>query len=262
MVRRNRDLLIVMGGTLAGLSVIVFGPTLWPVWIRACLLLPLVFVYPGFALLAAWQIDDLDGHERWLFSMGISPICAIAAGAMLHVTGWGLQTFSWAALLGTLTTAACLVGAVRRQQMAFPVISVSDSVSSSTSTDPRNRHGITSASWTIAVLTLTLAVTVALVLRVDPPTVGFTQFWTQPLEQPAPEGVVMGVRNLEDAPMTYRLELVAGDEVLREWPDLLLQHGEAWKTTLRLPAEAQRPIRAVLIRQDRPDQAYRSLILW
>src|SRR5262245_35008214 len=105
VMRRSRDLYLIAAGTLAGVLAVAAGPACWSV---GCLTLPLLLVYPGYALLAASATDQSDAVEGYTIVLGVGIVCAVLGGVVLHLTPWGLQPLSWVVLLAAITSFGCV----------------------------------------------------------------------------------------------------------------------------------------------------------
>jgi hypothetical protein len=68
-----------------------------------------------------------------------------------------------------------------------------------------------------------------------------------------------GVQNLEGRAMTYDLRVSIGGVPLEEWRSFSLAPGNSWEAVAPLPRSLTQRIDAVLIRTDRPDEAYRRV---
>jgi len=256
--RRVQDVGAVGAGAVASMAALFWMSDASRGGIVPFAVLPLIFFYPGYALLAASGCEELAATERVLLSIGTSIVMTIAGGLVLHLTGLGLQTLSWAALLGIPTIVACLFAGYRRHVAPTPPQRA------------RHRPAVTNptgqsrkAVSIIVALAVFAGVTwAALVTRIEPPRTGFTQFWSSPLHGSGDGSIRLGINNLEDRATTYHLRLVARDAVVREWTGLRLAPGARWEIEVPHDNGAQRPVRALLMRQDQPDIAYRSLVLW
>src|SRR4051794_12377385 len=108
MNSRRIDLAVVSALALLGLGVALVGSG--NVVLRTLCVLPLVFVLPGYALVAVVFPNGALGYaERILFSVGMSLAIAIFGGLLLNLLPWGLQATPWAILLAGTTLIGCLV---------------------------------------------------------------------------------------------------------------------------------------------------------
>src|SRR5579863_8696081 len=115
MRRNNLDLLVIEFITV--LNVVWALLPNYSVLIGTFLALPLVFVLPGYTLTEVlFHQKLLNGTHRLALSLGISIALDILSGLILNMLPIGLQSLSWAVLLGLLTTVFSLLAACLRRR--------------------------------------------------------------------------------------------------------------------------------------------------
>ena len=207
--------------------------------------LPLALALPGYALLAAGAPDgSLGPAERLGLSVGASIAVCVLGGLLLDATPWGLRGESWALLLGGVTLAACAIAAARRQRNATIQLAA-----------PVRVRPLDAALFGLAAVIAGAALLVAMRGASATSDTGFTQLWMLP----ADNRVRIGIQSMETAPVSYDLELLAGERVARRWSSIELRPGELWEARESLPAG--RPVEARLYRHDAPGAVYRRVTL-
>jgi hypothetical protein len=220
----------------------------------------LVLALTGFVLTSSLLHDQLRGvSERVVFSLGVSMVIAMLGGFVLNWTPLGLQAPGWLLLLGgaSLVLAAWGLFRARRATRRQPALQGA-------------RHGTRVAgNWkfrdgllfgvgaTLVVGALLVARHGALV-QTGP---GFTQLWMVP--DPASDGqtsVQLGIANKENGPARYDLQLTVDDQLLTEWPSIMLESGGRWTELVALPSQYDR-VEARLLREDSPQEQSQSVVL-
>lgn len=214
--------------------------------------LPLVFILPGYAIIAAIFPDQsLSLIERLLYSLGLSLTIMILGGLGLHATPWGMQKYSWICFIAIVTLSASGVALYRRW--------------SRHTTPSRAKTGLSlhqGLLLTLSLVVLISAIGVAYYGAQQQQTL-FTQLWIMPADKVGANTVRLGVDNFESVEMTYQLKLTEGNAEVNQWQYIRLAPGERWDTTVELPSEpsASTIVEAVLYRIDVPNQPYRIVTL-
>jgi uncharacterized membrane protein len=213
----------------------------------------LVLVLPGYAVVAALPLDrTLATAERALATLGASLAVVALSGVVLNITPWGLQTASWTALLGGITLLACAVAAWRRWRgpavVRYPAV-----------LRVAARDVLLCA---LALLVAGGALGVARYGALHQSVHGFTQMWLLPQGHGNRHALSIGLRNMEDRTMTYRLQLKAGGAVVFERPSLTLRPSQTWQRTITVPATRAIRVVGLLYRADAPRVLYRYVTLW
>jgi hypothetical protein len=251
MLRRNPDLGII--GLAAAIGVLAQGVAL-PVGLHVALGVPLLLIWPGYALTAAllprWR---LGWAERAVFSLGLSLIAVILASVVLNWSPWGLTTATWALLGGGVTLGASVLAVWRRRGQILPVAAPLPAI----------------GGGQLALLALAAVMTVGAVslsrAPVSPHDVqGYTLLWLTPETIGGTPRLHLGVRSAEMTIQSYRLELTAHGAPVAEWPDFKLAPGQTWESSTIIVggAVANSPVEARLYRNDDPDTVYRWVTWW
>lgn len=221
--------------------------------LRAITALPLVLLFPGYALTAAtFPATHLSRVERWLCASGMS-LCVVALGALLiNLTPWGITPVSWVGLLGSITLLGCAVAWFRRQRLKAE----HDHFTRTTF-----RFGFSANQ--IMMLTLALIVTIgSLVLarysaeqRYVP---GVTQLWVLPAAHSST--LQLGIRSDEQTTTVYRLRLMRDGRLLREWASISLQPGQRWQQQITLPEADKNTLVAQLFLEQGSATPYREVV--
>lgn len=258
MKNKTIDILAVITLTLVVVALTLFVPgNIVAVRIFA---LPLVLVLPGYALLSALFFrQTFSITERLLYSPGISLAIVISGGLVLNVTPTGFSADSWALLLGCVTLAACIVALVRRRgQSASPSRYFTFSHSGFTF-----RQGVLLGLASVIVCG---AIAVSIIGAEQQPYPGFTQLWILPVQgASAKNSVLLGVKNMEHAEMTYLLEVNVDGKLVKTWPSIALKQSESWEMTLLISQTkhaGSTMVEAMLYRVDAPTKIYRHVELW
>jgi len=213
-----------------------------PVWFMPFGALMVLFL-PGYAISRA-LLPQQDHSMRLLVSLGVSVGIAILGGLVLHFTVWGLSTESWAVWLSSMTLLGCLGTLLYREGL------------------PADRTPLPRLEWKIvASLALSTGLIVAAIwiARSSALRAGttFTQLWAIPESANGQYIVHIGVRNQETRAWSYELYIESRGRTLYDWPDVRLEPGEQWETTLVLEEMPAGPIEILLFRADAPDRPYR-----
>jgi hypothetical protein len=247
MRRGNLDLLAAAVLAAVSAAVIVFVPEL-PV--RTLFALPLLFVLPGLSLTAAlFPGNRLDVPRRLLLQLGLSLTSAILGALVLDLT-FGLRRTSWAVLLAVVTCTAAAIAALRQSGRARGGLTV------------RLPGPVNAVLIGIAVVVAAAAVAFGRTPLAAKNVVGYTALSILPARgsTAASEAVRVEVTSGELQPLTYRLELYSGPQLV-DVRKLTLAPGQDWQARFRLGSKriGGRPwIRALLYRAGRPHAVYRS----
>lgn len=212
----------------------------------------------GHTTLMAWAAELHLRTATWiLMSIILSIALVILAGIALNFTPWGLQPFSWLAVVSGLIIVQVFVGLLRR------------------SPAPADMPGRSIRSWNLEfkpmqlvslLLAIAIAITALLVARtgaITQPRNTFSQLWMVP-SQENPAEVSLGIKNEEMEAIPYRLIIRQGSTVIHEYSNLLLQVNETWQDSLDVGVgrPLDLPIIAELYRPEEPNQPYRTASIW
>lgn len=252
MRRSWPDLLAVMVLAVAGAAAALIPPS--PEALRVALTLPLMLLWPGYALTAAvFAARPLNGEERLLFSLALSLVVSVLGGLALHWSPWGLATAAWAGFLAGVTLGAGVVAVRRRRRRPEAARRLSLGLTIN--------HCVLLG---LAALATIGALGVATNGATAPPTTGFTQLWLLPADPIDQDALRLGVASMELEATRYRLEVTADSAGVGEWASIELRPGERWEATVALPAalaDATR-VEAKLYRLADPVTVYRRVSLW
>lgn len=241
MSARAWDLKITLIGTVLAIALTLI-PRLHP-FVVILFALPLVFVLPGYALVAAlFPQKSLGGVETLTLSLGLSFAVTIAGGLVLNATAWGLTPIAWTIFLGGVTLGSVAVAWRRRAAAtlarAFRFSLRAESVGAC----------VLSALIVIGALMLASA-------SAQNASAPFTQVWVQPTTRAALE---IGVGNFETRAMTYRLRVEMDAQSVYE-AEFTLAASETHVKWIELDAQDVE-LRARLYRADAPLEVYREVV--
>ncbi len=225
------------------------------------LVLPLVFVLPGYTLTCAIFTKRVFGiAEQIVFSLGLSLVLVILGGLLLNSTPFGLQTGSWIVFLCSITLITSAITLLRRSRQNNSAIEWWKETKNAGFTF---RQGLL---LVLSLIVLSGGVAVSVIGAAQQPYPGFTQFWISPSSRSSPQTAVrLGVSNMELAPMEYNLDVSVNGRLVKSWSSIHLKLHENWETTLVLPTVRQQgamKVEAMLYRADTPAKVYRHVLLW
>ena len=218
--------------------------------------LPFTLLLPGYALTAAlFAKTTLGFTERCLFTLGLSLVTLTLSGLLLNLTPWGLQAGSWVIALSVITLAAGAVAIWRREQS--PV----GSPLTVTSAPKKFDTGFNLRQWLMLGAAGILVVAALGIAQqgAEQPGTTFTQLWLLPAQSAG--SVEVGVTNDETVPLTYKVQVTNGTQVVQEWPAIPLNPGQTWQSSLTLPQNPTQNLTALLYRSDAPNTVYRTVTL-
>jgi uncharacterized membrane protein len=222
--------------------------------LRVLLALPLVFILPGHALLAAAMPSAPTGLQRFVFAVGLSLAVVVIGGLLLNLVH-ALTPLGWFSFLSGITLIGYAAALYRRRTVRWSI--PLDYV-------PEWKFPLKSAAlYSVAAVAVVLAFTIVLAetqrihQRAD-----FTEFWMRP-ERTAEIGLVkLGMRNAEHRPMSYDVELMLNDQLIGAWRNIKLQSNEVWTKTIDLPGGDRRQrLEAWLFKSGDHTKVYRRVWL-
>ncbi len=244
--------------------------------LRVVLGLPFVLFFPGYTLIAALfpGREDLDGIERVALSFGLSIAVVPLIGLILNYTPWGIRLYPVLLALSIFVLVMSYIGWRRRQRLPEDkrlVIGISLSL-------PRWKEmGRMDRVLSVVLVISVLFAAGSLVYVIKTPKVGekFTEFYIlgpggkaegYPGELKAgQEGtVILGVVNHEYGPEEYRVEIKAGEKVIKAIEPVNLNHEDKYEKPVQFSVEGWRgkyKIEFLLYRKTGSDP-YRTLHLW
>jgi uncharacterized membrane protein len=247
MLRRYADLAAAVGIALITAALVLTNSDLGI--LRAVFVLLLVCVVPGYLFLAILFPQQRPEMPAALCLVPVLSLSfTLVDGVILNLGKWGLSgdAFAWSLSISTLIGA--VVAFFRRRRFVTEYV-------------PLPRIGVN--AWQAALFSLALVIVVVAFITVRDgaakPVSSFTQLWLIPSSVDDITHLVLGVKNEETEPMTYRLVVMNGSQILNEWPTLSLADNAQWQTVLSLPATIDTPIQALLYRADQPGVIYRNV---
>jgi uncharacterized membrane protein len=267
LLLRNADLVAIVAVTLAVLALVLAEP-ISPA-ARVALGLPLVLLFPGYALLAALlpRRDDIDAWGRLGLSAGLSLAVVALTGLALNYSTWGLSLQPLLAFTALPILLASVIAAVRRQ------LAGADGALAAIS-PPLTVRGVLAVAAVVVATGAVLGGGAYLALQSSGQPEGFTEFYAlapaggaggypSRLTEGEEARLVLGIVNHEGEESSYRIAALVGASYQGAVRSLRLEDGEAWEgvLTLELPDEGRQRLEMALYRNDEA-APYRSLRLW
>ena len=240
--RLEPDLLLIDALTLT-LLIIVF--TLPVPWLRLILGFPFIFLFPGYVLVAALfpGKESLGVTTRLALSLGLSAAASIFIGLMLNFTPWGISVYPLLLsislfILITSGVAWYLRGKLSSQErfnvnLNQSLASLSQCVKTA---DKRYR------SLVVIILCVIIGAAGTSGYIITKPSIRqpFTEFYIlgiegkagnypQELRQGEEGTVIVGIINHQPEEITYRLEIMVGEDKLYELSPIQLKFEEKWQ---------------------------------
>jgi uncharacterized membrane protein len=250
-MKGHKDLrLLVFASVLCALLALVLPLDLF----RLAFALPLTFLFPGYAIVAAtFARRPINQTTALLLGVGISVAVLALGGLLLNYTG-GLRGGTWALLLVFLVLAASRVAALRRPPASAAALA------------PRRLRVNPAAVIVLAAAAVAVVAAFALAFTPLPAkhAIGYTELWLQPFHSARGAGVRVGIGSDEQERTAYRLRVRfgrGGAPVIRRFA---LEPGESH--VLRLGVSPARggshKVVASLFRAINPRQPYRRASAW
>lgn len=244
--------------------------------LRVALGLPFVLFFPGYTLIAALfpGREDLDGIERVALSFGLSIAVVPLIGLVLNYTPWGIRLYPILISLLFFILAMSLIGWYRRKRLPEEkrlLLEINIS--------PPDWKGMSRLDKALSVL-LVVAIIFAigsLAYVITTPKVGekFTEFYIlgpggkaegYPREMKAGQEalVIVGVVNHEYQAVEYRVEIRAGDKVIKNIESISLDHEGKYENPVQFSMrETGQKIKVEFLLYRKGDtDPYRNLHLW
>jgi uncharacterized membrane protein len=221
--------------------------------LRVVVALPLVFVSPGYAIVAIFFPSREPGPlARLALSVGLSLVLCDLGGFILNWMPLGLTRVSWVLLLGWITIVAGVVAIFRSLQLAqAPSVQAQSDPSAA-------RLGLLQAALLGLALLITVGATQFICNSVEQNSAfSFTQLWLLP-GTGTPASVRVGIANMETRPVQYRLQVKQGQVLIGEWPVITVAHNQRWEIALPLLPDNAGEVEALLYRLDMPETIYRQ----
>jgi len=237
--------MLVSGVAVVGIALAILGLTN-PVT-GLLIGLPLVLIVPGYALMSTFAGPSLGVIERLVFTVGFSLTLTILGGLALNLTPWGLQTVTWAVFLGGATLVFAFFAQWRRlRQTELGPVSLNPGLK-------LKEIGLFAIALVVVVGAIVLARWGDQDLNAN-----FTQLSLTPA-QTASGSVQLQVVSTEQTTLKYRLQLLNGNQVVKEWPSIELAPAQTWQEVVQATPSSGNKLQAVLYRLDNPNTVYRRV---
>jgi uncharacterized membrane protein len=251
-----RKTTLLLAGIL--ISIVVLGSTLKafdiPLWARGILAFPFAFFLPGFILITVIAPRyEFRLPELVVLSIGLSIMVSIICTFLLNLTSLGISVESWSMLFGGLTIMGCMIGIVRVR------LAGTDQATHMRLAVSFRQLFLFGLSGAILAVAWMVARTGASQIS----TSTFTQLWMLPQTDQA-NVIDVGIRNMESAPMRYRLTVQDENGLIQEWSEIKLAKGATWTASFTLPLDTPpQKVEAWLYRLDQKDtEPYRKVSYW
>ncbi|MBA3865465.1 MAG: DUF1616 domain-containing protein [Solirubrobacterales bacterium] len=253
-MRGNRDLALISASAVACALLAIVVP--WE-GLRLVAALPLAFVLPGYAIVAAaFGPRRLDLTQSIMLSLGCSLAVLCLGALVLNYVPGGIQTASWAILLAIVAAAASGVAALHRPEEgeaeeAPPV--------------PR-RHHLRRVDILCGVVVVVLAAGAVGLANTPLPAggaSGYTTLWILPAGS-ADRAVRLGVSSSEQGVKNYILTLRVGGGPKRTLSRFALSPGDEHVFTVPTPISPDEStlVSGMLFRESNPVTAIRKVRTW
>ena len=212
-----------------------------PSFVRALAALIVVFL-PSYLIMWPVLQPRLGSAGAFTIAGGLSIGMVAIAGLVLNLLPWGLQAATWlgyvAAVLAIALAFALALGL--RPPSRRPRLEVAP-------------HELALAG--IGAIMLMSALILARSFA-GYPTESFTQLSIAPVAGAPAPSVEVSIRNEEEAPTSYRLEVRRNGARIQSWAEIRLAAGEVWSSTVSVGAGQ---IEALLFRLSEPGTLYRHV---
>lgn len=273
---KNIDLLILL--LIAALDVVWTLLPERPLLLSVLLMLPLVFVLPGYAFAEAvfprrtnvgeqlilapkLQIErPLNNTDRILLSFGLSLALDILSGFALNLLPTGLNARSWSILLAMLTTLCALLAAYLRHTRQTPRANIARP-----SRCPMRFHEIALCLLAVIIIGVSVVYSTQGALVQQYP--GFTQLWMLPSNLPKQScGIRLGIRSFEAATTAYRMTMTVNGVGVNTWSGIVLDPQQEWDrfvpiTVVTSDATSSAAVEVHLYDASKPDNIYQKVNL-
>jgi uncharacterized membrane protein len=243
--------------------------------VRLLLSLPLLFAFPGYAVVAALCAGgaELGLLDRAILAVGLSLAVTPVAGLLVLWRGGTLDRVSTLFGAGAVMAGGTLVAAIRRTRAGASGVTARTPAGEARVTWPAAMGP--AARIAVATLLLGLGLWAALSAQTRR-TEAYTEFYVRPpagraldgfplpVTRPAPGEVVVGVANREGRPMRYAVHVRLDGEVVVKLVGIALDPEQTWERRVRVPLP--RPpglVRAILqLYTTETGAPYREATVW
>ena len=217
--------------------------------LASLLVVPVVLYLPGHVLLARLRPDDCFDLERLLLAFGLSVALIMVAGFLLEMFGW-ITPIAWGIFF--ISTAAIAWATGARKSWGGGAAGLLKQIELQVSS---RDVVIVSAAVSLIICAFIIDYRAASTHT----EFKFTEFWIT--HRRAPNALTIGIRNDEDQPTTYEVELIQHGQLTGRWLDISLKPGETWTTDWNAtfkPNQIQR-VEAWLFKNDNQRSVYRRV---
>lgn len=235
----NLKSLTISAGILLIMAILLSGVGSGP--LAATLSLLLVFVLPGYALTKAlFPGSQMEFAELIALTLGLSLAITALGGLILHWLPWRLETRSWTILLGSISFFASLIALLRQMFLnelppSFIRVNLSFSFNDG-----------------LYFLLASIGVAIAFVLAYQGEVIqtrsNITQLWILP-DETTESSYSIGIDNLGEETVQYRLVITIDDRVEQESPVIELNPQESWVRSFPMD-EGTKQVKAQIYRLD------------
>jgi uncharacterized membrane protein len=253
MNRKPLDLIVIASATAITITSVLFRFNVGPLGV--VLGLPFVLFYPGYVLTEVIMPDRARNiPERLLFSVGLSVVVVVLGGLLLNLLPDGLQSETWAILLGVIIIVGC-AWISRRRYRALPA------------EEQTSRWAVTAWQLCLGAL-IVLGMEGSFVFTAygatNQPHPGFTQLWVLPgTIGSSGDTVRFGIKSMESVSMSYNLTVIENGTIIHQDNSITLNPNQVWESSVTFPAPSTKlRIKVFLYRTQDPNTIYRSVLLW
>jgi uncharacterized membrane protein len=200
----------------------------------------------------------LRGVVRGLMTIALGITLLIVGGFVLNFTAWGLETRTWVFLIVAIILFNSVVALLRKS----PLTSEVPSTSVQTWRLELNVRQFVLLILAVVVTSASIAIARNGALsQADPE---FSQLWMLSDTTPNSNQAVLGIKNEEQQPYTYHLQVVQGTTVIQDFPSIDLAPDAIWQGKVDLTGltASDTPIEARLYRDNDQTEPYRTAQLW
>lgn len=248
------DLKVLIAAALTSVAVAVGSND---IVLHALCGMSLVFFLPGYAAMRLLRPHAVLSLPYAVLVVGVSFGLCVAGGFALHLVG-AMNSAGWAVLLGAVTVGLAIAAdrvstsGTQASQMAQAQSKAIVAAAAFTSKQM--------ALFAAALIVVGCAFWVARDAAIARQEFWATEFWMVARDE-SPNALTLGVRNREQTPADYAVELTLEGDVVAAWRSIRLQPGESWTTTINLPAAAHagRRAEAQLFKDGDPQTVYRRV---
>ena len=250
------QLLIIIAGTAVAAAFTLLQVDIPAV--RAALTLFMIFAV-GHTTLMAWANHlALRGVVRGLMTIMLGITLLVVSGFVLNFTPWGLETRTWVFLISAIVLFNSIVAFLRRSSP------ISEIPSTSVQTWRLELNVGQFVLLILAVVVTGASIAIARNGALNEANPKFSQLWMLADTTPNSNQAVLGIKNEEQQPSTYHLQVVQGTTVIQDFPSISLEPEATWqgKVNLQGLTASDVPVEARLYRDNDQTEPYRTAQLW